>query len=100
MRKEAITHLKTTIESLHNCKATYLHDLLVKETFERKVVWEGMVSVFKVDHAKADTCFAWSSPIGGSDKRKFYAVLKIPPVDSPKDAIKASIVSDYKGGKT
>jgi len=59
-------------------------------------VWEGSVSVFKVDHAETDTCFAWSSPVEGSDNRKFYAVLKIPPVETAQDAVKASIIDDYR----
>ncbi len=28
---------------------------------------------------QASTCYSWSSTIEGSDKKRFYAVLKIPP---------------------
>lgn len=42
------------------------------------------------------TCYAWSSPIEGSDRRKFYAVLHVPPVDSPETAVRAAIVSENR----
>lgn len=84
------------ISNLHNCKATYSESVDVKEVFERQIAWEGTVHVFDVDHPDTDTCYAWSSPIKGSSKRKYYAVLKISPVDSPEAAVRASIVSDYR----
>lgn len=69
----------------------------VNEQFGEQTAWEGTVSVFSIDHPEADTCYAWSSPIEGSERRKFYAVLKVPPVDSPEAAVRAAIVSDYRG---
>lgn len=88
--------LRATVERLHNCSATYRESVNVREEFQGRVVWEGSVSVFSVDHTEADTCYAWSSPIEGSDRRKFYAVLKIAPVDGPGAAVRASIVSDLR----
>jgi len=41
----------------------------------------------------------WSSPIEGSTKRRYYAVLHVPPIDSPEKAVRAAIVQDYKTGK-
>lgn len=69
----------------------------IREEFQEQVAWEGMVEVFDVDHPDTDTCYAWSSPVEGSERRKFYAVLKIPPVDSPEAAVRVSIVRDYRG---
>jgi len=57
----------------------------------------GTVSIFKIEgNPKADKCHAWSSPIDGSTKRRYYAVLHIhiPPIDSPEKAVRASIVKD------
>jgi hypothetical protein len=84
------------ISNLHNCKATYTESVDVKEVFEGKTAWDGTIHVFEVDHPNSDTCYAWSSSIEGSSKRKYYAVLKIPPVDSPVAAVRASIVSDFR----
>ena len=69
----------------------------VREEFESKVVWNGVVHVFDVKgHPDASTAYAWSSPVEGSDRRLFYAVLGIPPVSSPADAVWAAIVRDAK----
>ncbi|MFI5032965.1 MAG: hypothetical protein ACHQPH_19905, partial [Reyranellales bacterium] len=39
---------------------------------------EGTVHVFDLeDHPKATRAYAWSSPIEGSNKRRFYAVLHL-----------------------
>ena len=96
MRQKERSELVRAVEGLHKCRATFLSDERVTELFEGKTAWDGSVSVFSIDHPEADTCYAWSSPIEGSKRRKFYAVLKIPPVDSPEAAVRASIVSDYR----
>lgn len=102
MRSQAIDRiaeeqLRQTVEGLHNCQAIFKKAIRVVETFEGNIVWDGIVAVFNIeDHPVASIFYAWSSPIEGSDKRKFYAVLKLPPVESPEDAVRASIVSDYK----
>lgn len=92
-------NLKRAIETLHACQASYIEDIAVIEKFGQDTVWEGFVSVFDIKgHGKADKCYAWSSPIEGSKKRRFYAVLNTPPVDSPQKAVRASIVRDFKKG--
>jgi len=89
--------LKQAVERLHNCQASFLEDVAVVEGFGEKTVWQGVVSVFDIKgHPQTTRCYAWSSPIEGSTKRRFYAVLHIPPVDSPEKAIRASIVHDHK----
>ena len=85
--------LKVAIESQHGCKATFVHEMPVVETWQGKTVWEGVVSVFDLTgHPQAKRAYAWSEPIGGSTKRRFFAVLHVPPVDSALTAVKASIV--------
>jgi hypothetical protein len=91
--------LKTAVERLHDCKASFIEDVVVVEKFGDKTVWSGTVSVFDIQgHPKATRAYAWSSPIEGSTKRRYYAVLHIPPVDSPERAVRASIVQDRKAG--
>jgi hypothetical protein len=94
------TDLKQAVERLHNCQASFQEDVAVVEKFGEKTVWSGIVSVFSLEgHPQADKCYAWSSPIEGSTKRRYYAVLHIQPVDSPEKAVRAAIVQDYKTGK-
>lgn len=89
--------LKRAVEKLNNCQASHIEDVIVIEKYGADTVWEGVVAVFDIKgHDKADKCYAWSSPIEGSKKRRFYTVLKIPPVDSPEKAVRASIVNDHK----
>ncbi|MDP3181822.1 MAG: hypothetical protein Q8M54_03270 [Desulfobaccales bacterium] len=89
--------LKQAIERLHHCSASFLEDVLVVEKFGGKTVWSGKVSVFLIKgHPQADKCYAWSSLIEGSTKRRYYAVLHIPPIDLPEKAVRASIVHDLK----
>lgn len=84
---------------MHQCSATPIETIAVTETFEGKTVWQGIIHVFKIKgNDKADICYAWSSPIEGSTKRRYYTVLKVPPVDSPEKAVRASIVQDHKAG--
>lgn len=95
--KENIKQLQQTIEKLHNCTASYVTEINVTEKFDLQIVWEGIVHVFNIEgHPKANKCYAWSSPIDESTKRRYYAVLHIPPIDSPEKAIRASIVQDHK----
>jgi len=91
--------LKQAVESQHGGTATLLRLVPVRETFQGNKVWDGMVHVFKLEgHPKATRVFAWSyeRPDG---KRRFFAVLDIPPIMSPVDAVRAAIVAEARAGK-
>jgi hypothetical protein len=82
---------------MHGCEAR--HVVLVRETFQGKVVWAGEVQAFDVTgHPSARRCYAWSHATGGT-RRRFVVVLHAPPVDSPVSAGWASIVADAKKGE-
>ncbi len=92
--------LKQVVEKMHGCQAALMEDVAVVEKFGEKTAWSGMVSVFNLTgHPQAKKCYAWSSPIEGSTKRRYYAILHIPPIDSPEKAVRASIIHDHKSGK-
>jgi hypothetical protein len=100
MNNDDLNDLRQAVERLHNCQASFLEDVVVIEMFGKKTVWAGTVSIFALEgHPQATRCYAWSSPIEGSTKRRYYTVLHIPPIDSPEKAVRASIVHDYKSGK-
>jgi predicted sulfurtransferase len=68
--------LKQAVENMHGGKVTFIQVVPVKEMFGGKTVWEGTVYVFDLSgNAKATRAYAWSSPIEGSAKHKFFAVL-------------------------
>jgi hypothetical protein len=89
--------LKEAIETQHGGTATLVQAVPVKETFESQAVWEGVVHVFDLEgHPKAARAYAWSSPIEGSTKRRFFAVLHMGPVKSPQDAVRVAIVAEHR----
>ena len=91
------TPLQEAVQKLHKCKSTFREIVHVAERFEGQMAWKGDVHVFDLkDHPTASRCYAWSSAIEGSKKRRFYVVLQVPPVTSPVEAVRASIVQDYK----
>ncbi len=92
---KSILNIKQAVERLHNCKVSHMEDIAVIEKFGSQTVWKGFVSVFRIEgHPKTDTCYAWASPVEGSKKKRFYAVLKVPPIDSPEKAVRAAILKD------
>jgi len=59
------------------------------------VVWQGAVKVFALTGhpSGAMRAYAWSYLVEGS-RRKFKAVLGVPPVDGPVMAVRASILAE------
>jgi len=89
--------LKRAVEAQHGGTATLAQSVPVRETFEDHPVWEGVVHVFDLEgYPQATRAYAWSSPIEGSTKRRFFAVLHIGPVKSPRDAVRAAIVAEHR----
>jgi hypothetical protein len=91
--------LREAVERMHGGSATFTQSVPVRETFEGNVVWEGVVHVFELaGHPTAARAYAWSSPIEGSSRRRFFAVLHQSPVDSPQAAVRAAIVAENRQG--
>ena len=91
--------LKQAIESQHGGTPMLVEAVPVKEVFEDKTVWEGVVHVFDLDdHPSATRAYAWSSPVEGSSKRRFFAVLHLGGIRSPLDAVRAAIVAERGTG--
>jgi hypothetical protein len=99
MAKTVAEELKETVESQHGGTGTHVQSVLVKETFAGQTVWEGVVEVFDLEGCpNATRAYAWSSPIEGSDKRRFFAVLHMGAIKSPLEAVRAAIVAEHKAG--
>jgi hypothetical protein len=93
--------LQKVVERMHGGSARLVQSVPVKETHDGATVWEGIVHVFDLaGHPEATRAYAWSSPIEGSDKRRFFAVLHVPPVTSPVEAVRAAIVAEQKAKST
>lgn len=89
--------LEEAVEAQLGGTATLAQAVPVRETFEGQTVWEGVVHVFDLSgHPTATRAYAWSSPIEGSTKRRFFAVLHIGLIASPQDAVRAAIVAERR----
>jgi hypothetical protein len=92
-----VDQLTEAIERMHGGKARLAQSVPVKETHQGATVWEGVVHVFDLEgHPTATRAYAWSSPIEGSEKRRFFAVLHQEPVTSPAKAVRAAIVQEAR----
>jgi hypothetical protein len=93
----ALGELAKHVEAMHGGSAKFAQSVPVSEWHEGRHVWEGVVHVFDLaGHPKASRAYAWSSPIEGSERRRFFAVLHVPPVDSPRAAVRAAIVAEHR----
>src|ERR1700738_3547849 len=85
------------ISQVHGADATHVESVPVKETFQGKTVWEGIVEVFDLrGHPAASRVYAWAHAT--DDKmhpKRHVTVLHIPPVISPETAVRAAIVQQY-----
>jgi hypothetical protein len=91
--------LRETVERMHGGTATLAQSVPVREIFGGTTVWEGVVHVFHLTgHSTATRAYAWSSPIEGSTKRRFFAVLHTARISSPLEAVRAAIVAEHKEG--
>lgn len=89
--------LKDAIEKMHGGTATLAQSVPVRESFDGKPVWQGAVHVFDLaGHPTATRAYAWSSPIEGSTKRRFFAVLHTERINSPIEAVRAAIVAEHR----
>jgi hypothetical protein len=91
----SIDELREAVEHMHGVPARYLETVEVDERFQGEVVWQGAVKVFVLTgHPSGATkAYAWSYLVEGT-RRKFKAVLGVPPVDGPVMAVRASILAE------
>jgi hypothetical protein len=70
----------------------------VKEVFEGKTIWEGIVEVFElIGHPKASKVYAWSHDTDNPKKPKRHmTVLHIAPIVSAEAAVRAHIVQEFR----
>jgi hypothetical protein len=91
--------IEPAVECMHDGTARLAEAVPVGEAFDGGTVWEGVVHVFDlVGNPAAKLAYAWSSPINGSDQRRIFPVLHIPPITSPVEAVRAAIVTEHRNG--
>jgi len=93
-----LEELRDVIRRLHGVDAGHVESVPVKETFQGKTVWDGIVEVFDlVGHDKASRVYAWAHDTDDPEKpRRHVTVLHIHPVTSAAAAVRAAIIQDFR----
>ncbi|HEV3219610.1 MAG TPA: hypothetical protein VGZ48_07545 [Candidatus Acidoferrales bacterium] len=95
-----IEELRDVIRHLHGVESRHVESVPVKETFQGKTVWEGIVEVFElVGHPKAPMLYAWAYETDNPKRPRHVTVLHIPPVISPILAVRAAIVQEFRNAE-
>jgi hypothetical protein len=90
--------LRKAILDLHWANAEHVESVPVTETFIGETVWDGVVEVFALPEHAAGKAYAWRLE-GDSGGWRYVAVLHKPPVDTPRKAVQAAIVAEYRARK-
>lgn len=92
-----IEELREVIRRLHGVESSHVESVPIKETFEGKTVWEGIVEVFDLQgHPKAPKAYAWAYETDNPKKPRHVTVLHMGPVMSPLLAVRAAIVKEFQ----
>ena len=87
-----ISSLGQAITAMHGCDCSHLETSTVIEQIEGKTIWSGKVETFDLEgHEAATQAFGWAWEENGEPK--YIAVLNVPPINDPSDAVKAAIAS-------
>lgn len=99
MASTYIAELQTIIRRLHGVESRHLKSVPVKEMFQGKTVWEGVVEVFElIGHPKAQKLYAWTHDSDG--KKRHITVLHTDKVTSPLLAVRAAIVQEFRANES
>jgi hypothetical protein len=96
-----IDELRDVIRRLHGVESTHVESVPIKEVFQGKTVWDGIVEVFELHgHPKAPKIYAWAYETDNPKKPKHVTVLHIGPITSPLLAVRAAIVQEFRNAQT
>ena len=93
-----IEELRDVIHRLHGADAIHVESVPVKEMFQDKTVWEGIVEVFDLHgHPKAARVYAWAHETDNPQKPvRHVTVLHLHPIKSAQDAVRAIILQEAR----
>src|SRR3989475_12895269 len=93
-----IQELRDVIRHLHGAEATHIESVPVKEEFQGKTVWDGVVEVFELkNHPPAFRAYAWAHETDNPPKPvRHVTVLHLYPIKSAKDAVSAVILPERR----
>jgi hypothetical protein len=89
-----IDELREAIRKLHGVEATHRESVPVKETWQGRTVWDGIVEVFDIKgHSKTNTAYGWLHDTGDpANPIQHVTVLHIHPALTPLAAVRAFVM--------
>lgn len=97
MPNNYIEELREVIRHLHGVESRHLESVPIKETFQGKTVWEGIVEVFElIGHPQAKRAYAWAHDTDDPKKRRHVTILHLGPITSPLLAVRAAIIQEQR----
>jgi hypothetical protein len=93
-----IDELRDVIRRLHGVESTHVSSVPVKQTFQGRTVWEGVVEVFDlIGHPSASKLYAWSHATDDTENpQRHITVLHSHPITSPVLAVRAAIIQEFR----
>jgi hypothetical protein len=93
-----IEELRGAIHKMHGGEARHIESVPVREVFQGRTVWEGVVEVFElIGHPNASKVYAWSHTTDDPGKPvRHVAVLHLGAVTSAATAVRAAIVQELR----
>lgn len=99
MKDPLLDQLKRVIESQHGGSAAFSQSVQLFKSKGEARAWDGAVHVFDMKNHAAKRAYAWATPIDGSTKPRYFAVLHGGKVTGPAEAVKAAADAIRKFGK-
>src|ERR1700735_1637658 len=96
-----IEELRDVIKHLHGVESTHVESVPIKESFQGKTVWEGIVEVFDLkNHPEAQRLYAWAYETDNPKRPRHVTVLHMGHETSPLAAVQAAIVQEYRANES
>jgi hypothetical protein len=100
MGNASTDQLRRVIESRLGGAASFTRSMRVAPGNRPTSEWDGMVHLFDLkNHPHAKRAYAWSSPIRGGSKPRYFAVLHMGGVRSAAEAVRAAIAAVRRATK-
>jgi hypothetical protein len=101
MPSKYISDLQETIRRLHGVESRHIESVPVKEMFQGKTIWNGVVEVFElIGHPKATRAYAWMHDTNDPEHpRRHVTVLRIAPITSAAAAVRAAIIQEFRANE-
>jgi len=96
-----IEELTDVIHELHGGEATHRESVPVKEVWQGKTIWDGVVEVFDLyGHAKTNKVYAWSHATDDpANPTRHVTVLHILPAITPLMAVRTAIAAEVRNAQ-